>query len=134
MRVLVVDDDYVCRTKMKSLLSSYADCDAASDGEMALAMFEKAQEELVPYDLITMDIDMPGMPGQEVVQKIRGWEGKRKTYREGNEVKILMVTVRTDPESIVTSFRDGCEWYVLKPINQEKLQDAFARVGCGVVV
>ena len=119
---------------MKALLSSCTDCDTASDGEMALAMFEKAHQESVPYDLITMDIEMPGMCGQEVVKKIREWERKQKTYKEGNEVKILMVTVKTDPESIVVSFRDGCEWYVIKPITQEKLQDAFARLECEVTV
>lgn len=134
MRVLVVDDDYVCRTKSEAMLSSCTDCDTASDGETALAMFEKAHEESVPYDLITMDIDMPGMCGQEVVQKIREWEGRQKTYKKGDEVKILMVTVRADPESIVVSFRDGCEWYVIKPLTKEKLQDAFAKLECEVTV
>ena len=91
MRVLVVDDDYVSRTKLKALLTSLGgDCDALPDGEMVIKMFEKAHEESVPYDLITMDVEMPGMSGQEVVQKIREsessngidvWSHKRHKFR-----------------------------------------------------
>ncbi len=134
MRALVVDDDYVSRTMMAALLSSYADCDTASDGQTALDMFQQAHEAAAPYDLVTMDIDMPGMRGQEVVRRMREWEEKHETYRQGNQVKVLMVTVKNDPESIVVSFRDGCEWYIIKPFTREKLQDAFARLGWEVSV
>jgi len=129
MRVLVVDDDYVSRSKLKAVLSSFADCDAAPDGEIALKMFQKAHEESVPYDLITMDIDMPGMSGQDVIQQIRQWEHEHQVCQQGKEAKILMVTVKSDPRSIVTSFRDGCEWYLIKPVTKEKVLDAFERVG-----
>ena len=130
MRVLIVDDDYVSRAKLKALLAPYADCDAVPDGALAVSMFEMAHRESIPYDLITMDVDMPGMSGQEAVQKIRQWEQDHRAYRTGaGEVKILMVTVKTDPGTIVTSFRDGCEWYLIKPVTPQKLRDAFPKLG-----
>ena len=44
------------------------------------------------YDLITMDIDMPGMSGHEVLNKIREWEEANNVYKQGGDVKILMAT------------------------------------------
>lgn len=129
MRALIVDDDYVSRSKLKALLAPYADCDAAPDGPIALQLFQKAHEERCPYDLITLDIDMPGISGQETLQQIRQWEAEHKeAYRHYKEAKVLMVTVRDAPEDIVLSFRDGCEWYLIKPVNGEKLRNALQRL------
>lgn len=128
MRALIVDDDYVSRSKLKALLVPYADCDAAPDGPIGLQLFQKAHEERCPYDLITLDIDMPSMNGQEVLQQIRKWETDHKTYRDHKEAKVLMVTVRDAPEDIVVSFREGCEWYVIKPVNAEKVRSALNRL------
>jgi len=128
MRALIVDDDYVSRSKLKALLAPYADCDAAPDGPIALQLFQKAHEERCPYDLITLDIDMPGMNGQETLQHIRNWEAEHKAYRNYKKAKVLMVTVRDAPEDIVLSFREGCEWYLIKPVNAEKLRNALQRV------
>lgn len=129
MRALVVDDDYVSRSKLKALLAPYADCDAAPDGPIALQLFQKAHEERCPYDLITLDIDMPGMTGQETLQQIRKWETNHKVYQHHKEAKVLMVTVRDAPEDIVISFREGCEWYLIKPVNAEKIRSALQRLG-----
>lgn len=128
MRALIVDDDYVSRSKVKALVSPYADCDAAPDGPIALAMFAKAHEEMCPYDLITMDIDMPGMNGQEVLQRVREWEASHKAYRGRKEAKVLMVTVRDAPEDIVVSFREGCEWYLVKPVTPDTVRGALVRL------
>jgi two-component system, chemotaxis family, chemotaxis protein CheY len=129
MRILIVDDEYVCRMTLKSLLSKSNDCDIATDGPMALAMFAKAHEDGVPYDLITMDVDMPGMSGPEVVGKIRQWEQEHKIHLADNEAKILMITVQQTPQCIVKSFREGCEWYLMKPVRPANVQAALAKLG-----
>ncbi|MBN2412667.1 response regulator [candidate division KSB1 bacterium] len=127
MRILVVDDDYVSRTKLKSLLSAYGDCDAVDNGEIALKMFEKAYKESVPYNLITMDIEMPDLSGQEVVHSIRQWELENKV-KTSRQVKILMITIKNDVDDIMSSFKEGCEWYLTKPVTPENLREALAKV------
>ncbi len=127
MRILVVDDDYVSRTKLKSLLSAYGDCDAVHNGEIALKMFEKAYKESAPYNLITMDIEMPDMSGQEVVHSIRQWELENKV-KSSRQVKILMITIKNDVDDITSSFKEGCEWYLTKPVTPENLREALAKV------
>ncbi|MFH0881024.1 MAG: response regulator [Lentisphaerota bacterium] len=128
MRILIVDDDYVSRSKLKALLSKYGDCDVVPNGDLALEMFRCAHAEAIPYDLISMDVNMPGDKGQEVVRKIRNWEAEHRIPQTAIEVKILMVTVVNDPHDITLSFRQGCEGYLIKPITPEKLKEALAKI------
>lgn len=122
MRILIVDDDYVSRTKLKALLGAYGDCDAVPDGKIALEMFDISCEEGVPYDLVTMDIDMPGMRGQDVVAEILSRE-------QPANVKILMVTCKKEIKEIAASFRNGCDWCLNKPVTPEKLSNALEKIG-----
>lgn len=128
MRILIVDDEFVSLNKLSLLLSAYGECDAATNGGQALEMFKLAHEEKRPYDLITMDISMPGLSGLEVVSKIRGWEFELGIRSIAQEVKILMVTATTDSKSIISSFKKGCEGYLYKPFNKEKVHNALMSI------
>ena len=123
MRILVVDDEYVSRTKLKVLLQAYGDVDAAGSGEIALQMVARARKECVPYRLVTMDINMPDMNGQEAVRRIRELEGT-----DGPAGKILMVTVTDDSKDIMASFREGAEWYLVKPVTPAKITEALEKL------
>jgi two-component system chemotaxis response regulator CheY len=129
MRILIVDDDYVSRTRLKTLFSPYGDCDAVPDGDIALKMLQKAHQERLPYRLITMDVDMPGMRGQEVVQAIRRWEEENDCSKPGIEAIILMITALKDPKDMISAFRQGCEAYLNKPIRPEALGKTMAELG-----
>ncbi len=113
---------------MKHENSYYGDCDVSPNGEIALKMFEHAHEESAPYELITMDIHMPDLSGQEVVSKIREWEDKHQSFQNGTEAKILMVTVKEDAQNIISSFREGCEWYLTKPVMSEAVEEALEKL------
>ena len=45
------------------------------------------------------------------------------------EAKILMVTVRNDSQTVIASFRRGCEGYLTKPVTPKKLHDALTKLG-----
>lgn len=129
MRILVVDDEYVSRAKLKAILSEYGDCDVAPSGEIALEMFKKAHEESLPYELITLDIKMPGMDGRQVLSAIRNWEKERECFKTKTEAKILMVTILGDKESVMGSFRENCDGYLVKPITPENVRRELAKIG-----
>jgi two-component system, chemotaxis family, chemotaxis protein CheY len=129
MNILIVDDDFVSRSKLEALLSVYGDCDTAEDGNTGFEMFEKSHEDSSCYDLITMDIDMPGMSGHEVLSKIREWEEANDVYKRSGNVRILMATSMQSRTDIMTSFRAGCEGYLQKPITPENLEEALGKIG-----
>jgi two-component system chemotaxis response regulator CheY len=126
MRILIVDDDYICRTQYKALLQRYGDCDSAPNGKIALELIEVAYDEEVPYQLITVDIDMPEMNGHALIQRIREFEKIKAEGKKGTpEVKILMISAKRDASDVMSSFREGCEGYLCKPINAERIEDVL---------
>ena len=71
MRFLVVDDDFATRRLVQRLLHPYGMVDVATDGEEAVAAFSSALDDNEPYDLITLDILMPNVNGQQALREIR---------------------------------------------------------------
>ncbi len=125
MRVLVVDDCFFTRVKLKNMLCPYGDCDGSPNGEVALRLFEQAHNECVPYELITMDLDLPGMKGIDVVSRMRLWEREREVPAAA---RVIMISSSDEPKSILASLGNGCEWFLLKPVKQEKLEEALAQL------
>jgi len=128
MKILVVDDELVARKKAEKILSQYGECHTAANGMRAIEGFELAHKEGEPYDFITMDILMPDMSGIEVLEKIREWEGSHD-IKLGKGVKILMLTATKSKDTVIPSFSKGCEAYIVKPFNKEKLVNALNKLG-----
>ena len=128
MRILIVDDDYTSRTKIKCLLGEYGDCDAVRNGEIALNMFKMAYEEQVPYDLVTMDINMPNMSGKDVVREILAFE-QAHDPKKSPSVKIVMMTVQNKAQDVMESFNEGCDGYIIKPVTPEKISKVLKDIG-----
>ena len=129
MKILIVEDELVSREKLKQLLSEYGDCEEAHNGEQAFEMFEAAHRKGEPFDLITLDIEMPGASGQEVLKKIRNWEYTHKIRKSRNHAAILMITVMDDILNIMSSFREGCESYLIKPVTEQTLESRLHEMG-----
>ncbi|HNX90903.1 MAG TPA: response regulator [Candidatus Omnitrophota bacterium] len=127
MRILIVDDDYISRTKLKGVLSAHGDCDSAPDGDIALQLFAKAHKEKMPYDLITVDIEMEGMNGQELVHLLRAWEEKNG-IQDPAKVKVIMITVKKEIKEVTKSFFEGCNAYCAKPITPEAILKALGEI------
>lgn len=120
MKFLIVDDDSVARMLIGKYVENYGKSDFAVDGENAFQMFLKAHEENIPYNVIFLDIMMPHVDGHETLQKIRKWEENKKLLPE-KMVKVVMTTSLNDPKSILTSFKNGCEEFLVKPLSKTKI-------------
>lgn len=129
MKILVVDDDPVSLAKLSVLLKKYGECDTAENGDEAIEKFKTAHREYIPYQLITLDIRMPDLSGQEVLEEIHKWEIANKIGEIGERAKIIMVTAMDDVDNLVTAFKQGCDGYLTKPFNAEKLRSALSKIG-----
>jgi two-component system KDP operon response regulator KdpE len=106
-RILVVDDDPQIRRVLKVTLSGQGfEIDDAKDGETAL---EKLRQ--LRFDLVLLDINMPGMSGLEVC----------RTIRTTSEVAIIMLTVRDNEADTVEALDAGADDYVTKPFKPSEL-------------
>jgi len=120
MRALVVDDESTSRVLLQTFLSQYGDCQAVTSGSEAIAAFRQALEANQRFDLICMDIVMPGINGDEAVLEIRTVE-REKGVAQSERARIVMISVLKDPNAIHTAVMLDCDGYLLKPINTGEL-------------
>ncbi len=127
MRVLIAEDDFTSRKFMLRFLSKYGECDVTVDGNEAVEAFSMALEANEGYDLICLDIMMPGMDGYQALQKIRQIESDHNFPAE-NAVKIIMTTALSEGKNVLKAFDMGCTAYAGKPIDQEKFENVLRKL------
>ncbi len=122
MKILIVDDELVSRTKMETIISDFALCTAVDSGSAAVTAFEKALRDNKPFNIILLDINMPEMDGTETLFKIREIENKTTPPKEKQTI-IIMVTSHSDKDNIITCIQAGCNDYVVKPFNKKIIRE-----------
>jgi two-component system, cell cycle response regulator len=118
-RCLVVDDSVAIQKSLEinlATLPQISIIDFADSGESAL---EKAQSQ--QYDLIFLDVMMPGIDGYETCTRLRKMAEYKKT-------PIIMVSGKTSPLDEVKGVMAGCTTYLTKPVQQEAFQKLSIRV------
>ncbi len=108
--VLVVDDEPMARTLLRLMLVRAGF--EVSEAENGFDALEKVEGSLP--DLILLDVMMPGMDGFTVCQKVRARE-------ETAELPIIMLSAKTDSDSINRGLLVGATKYLTKPISPEEL-------------
>lgn len=128
MRILIVDDEFVSRTKLETLLGVYGTCDSVENGHDALDKAISAYENNSGYDLITIDISMPDIDGHEVVQELRLWEQQHEDVTLGCEARVIMITSTKRPRDVMSSFSEGADAYLVKPVTPESIREAIHEI------
>ncbi|MBC7455014.1 MAG: EAL domain-containing protein [Massilia sp.] len=105
LRILVVDDEPTSRRLMQAVLEKAGYCvGLAINGEDALRQFRASA-----WDLVMLDVEMPGIDGYQVCAALRA--------EAGDELTIVMVTGMDDMESIERAYLTGATDFIAKPIN-----------------
>jgi two-component system, chemotaxis family, chemotaxis protein CheY len=128
MRLLIVDDDFISRQLLNTILKIYGNCDVAVSGDEAVLAYKLSVKEGKPYNGIFLDIMMPGSDGYSALEGIREWEEGRG-MNSGDMVKIIMVTAVDDPKMMMRAFKFQCDSYVVKPIVESKVLSAAEKAG-----
>ena len=121
-RALVVDDDSEVRLVLGELFRSIGwDADLATDGREALALYSEEN-----YDLVTLDVRMPGMNGEELLTVLSDafGAGKRITHRRPATLPpIVLVTGADEPERLqALLFKEGVIGILRKPASAAALR------------
>ena len=113
MRILVVEDEQLlCDGIAEDLVLEKYTVDRCYDGAAA-----HEQLSVEPYDLVILDLNLPGMDGLDLLQRIRA---------ERPELRVLILSARAQLSDKVTGLNLGADDYLTKPFALEELE---ARVG-----
>jgi len=104
--LLVVDDNEMNRDMLSRRLARKGHTvDVAEDGHRALAMIEESD-----YDVVLLDIMMPGIDGYETLERIRA-------DRDSGDLPVIMATAKDASEDVVAALKLGANDYVTKPFD-----------------
>jgi two-component system cell cycle response regulator len=114
--VLVVDDNQTVREFMKSKLAAFSfNVDYAESGEQAIGFTGQKH-----YACIFLDVVMPGIDGYQVCKLI-------KSNRSAQKTAVVMLTSKDSPFDKIRGSMSGCDAYLTKPVDEEKLLETIAK-------
>ena len=117
MRIMIVDDELIVRESLLNWFEQYGhEMDTAASGSEALKKLE-----LKPFQLLFVDIKMPGMNGLELLEKVK------KDYPD---IMVVIITAYGSIESAVKAMRTGASDYLLKPFKPDQLSLVVERIIC----
>jgi two-component system chemotaxis response regulator CheY len=116
MKLLIVDDSAIVRRAIEKYLRSYGMelVGTASDGEAALELFKRCSP-----DFVTMDITMPRIDGLACIAKM---------VELRPEVRILVVSALSDPETGIAALGRGAKGFLKKPFREEGLREEVEHI------
>jgi len=117
IRVLLVDDHSLFRRGVAAALADYSDIQVVGEAGNGLQALVKARE-LVP-DVVLMDISMPVCDGLEATKRIR---------MELPHVKIVMLTIAEEGQSLFEAIKGGAQGYLLKNLEPQELVEMLRGV------
>lgn len=126
LKILIAEDDLICRKFLSKALSKYGKCDMVVNGIEAIDAYMIAFKEKEPYDLICLDIMMPKIDGIKVLKTIRDLEVQNEVKEK---VKIIMTTALGETEVVEDSFDKGTDAYASKPIDLDKFLEVIRNFG-----
>ena len=106
-KILIVEDEKAIADVEKAyIIREGFDADTASDGAEALRMFNEGS-----YDLVLLDLMLPGMKGESVCREIR----------RSSSVPIIMVTAKSGEDDVIAGLDAGADDYIIKPFSPRVL-------------
>jgi DNA-binding NarL/FixJ family response regulator len=123
LRVVIADDHVLFRDGLRGLLAAAPDLELigeAATGDEAVALAAAQQP-----DVILMDVQMPGLNGIEATRQIA---------QASPHIRVLVLTMFDDDQSVFAAMRAGARGYLLKGAKYEEVLRAIRAVGSGEAI
>jgi two-component system, NarL family, invasion response regulator UvrY len=120
IRLLIGDDHAVVRKGMKQILAETRDIVVADEAGNGREVLEKVQKD--DFDMVLLDISMPGRDGLEVLKELKSLRPK---------LPVLMLSMYPEEQYAVRSLRSGASGYLTKDSAPDELISAIRKVSTG---
>lgn len=123
--LLVVDDEEAARTSLGEILRLEGyHVEIAADGNKAITLISQQTVNGTPYDLILLDLKMPGIDGLDVLRFITQLIPEQT---DPNRPMIILLTAHGSLESAIEALRYGAHDYLLKPSSPDQIVNSVSR-------
>jgi PAS domain S-box-containing protein len=123
LSVLVAEDNEINALLLRALLTKLGhQAVITTSGDAALECWLASDSAGAPFDLVLMDLQMPGLDGIETTKRIRA----REAGQRGRRTPILALTANTLVEDRAACFDAGMDGFLVKPLGRDKLAEALA--------
>jgi DNA-binding NarL/FixJ family response regulator len=116
--LMIVDDSKIIRQRLRAILENLGHTIVfeAANGKEAIAHYKRMADEI---DLITLDMEMPGLSGIEVIRLIR---------EQNPSAAIVMISSVEDRSKVLQAIRLGAKHYFVKPFTEDKIREVIDKV------
>lgn len=132
LNILIVDDDEITQFHASQLLLPLGRNRLACSGEDAIARVRESIESGERYDLILMDVMMPGLGGLKAVSEIVGLYNEHRVPLERRPKIVMLSSVEERETQIDALYACGADVYLTKPLDDLVLRKALAGLGLPV--
>jgi len=117
IRIMIVDGEMIVRQSLLGWFKKYGhEVDTAATGMEDLKKLEQT-----PFQVMFVDIKMPGMDGLELLEKVK---------QDDPDIMVVIITAYGSIESAVKAMRTGASDYLLKPFKPDQLSLVMERILC----
>ncbi|MCF8131215.1 MAG: response regulator [Deltaproteobacteria bacterium] len=120
MRSLIINSDPDDRNLLKGILKEFGGVQMVTGGKIAVGLVKKALKTSSYFDLITLNPDLPDRDGIDTLMDIRSFEEEAE-FKNTKRALIIMTATQWSKDRAVTAFSAGCDEYMLKPLDKEKV-------------
>ncbi|MHC4514327.1 MAG: response regulator [Planctomycetota bacterium] len=123
VRILICEGQFLNRSRMLRLLTEVGECDLATSAVECVEHCDAAVQAGQPYDLVTLDLELPDLEAAHVVERI--WAMKRSSHQQ---TKVLLTVARHGPgeDEHVIGLADG---QLQKPFEGESVAQTLRELG-----
>ncbi len=120
IRVIIADDHAVVRTGLQLIMDATSDIDIVDEASRGNDLLKKLQQE--SYDVVILDLSMPGKDGMDVLKEIKAGFPK---------LPVVIFSMNPDGQFASRLFKNGASAYINKETNPDELKKAIRTVARG---
>ena len=120
IRILLADDHTIVRAGLKEILADTGDMSVAGEAGSGAEVLARIREQ--DYEVLVLDMSMPGRSGIELIKQVKG---------EKPKLRILVLSMHSEAQYAVRALKAGASGYLTKDSAADRLVAAIRRIAAG---